>query len=173
MTRIAIETNSQIIKRGLQNILKDYEVLDFYESTREDFDLLIFEDKNLENRREEKIRIVEDRDLPLNNDYSLLSLKSSEEEILEAVDKTLRGYVYIEESLKEAKRNRSKKFDKIKTLTRREKYLLEEIIAGKTNKDISKEIYISEKTIKNNLTALYKKLEVSGRREIIKNYSEI
>lgn len=173
MTRIAIETNSQIIKRGLQNILKDYEVLDFYESTREDFDLLIFEDKNLENRREEKIRIVEDRDLPLNIDYSLLSLKSSEEEILEAVDKTLRGYVYIEESLKEAKRNRSKKFDKIKTLTRREKYLLEEIIAGKTNKDISKEIYISEKTIKNNLTALYKKLEVSGRREIIKNYSEI
>ena len=173
MTRIAIETNSQIIKIGLQNILKDYEVLDFYESTREDFDLLIFEDKNLENRREEKIRIVGDRDLPLNIDYSLLSLKSSEEEILEAVDKTLRGYLYIEESLKEAKRNRSKKFDKIKTLTRREKYLLEEIIAGKTNKDISKEIYISEKTIKNNLTALYKKLEVSGRREIIKNYSEI
>lgn len=173
MTRIAIETNSQIIKIGLQNILKDYEVLDFYESTREEFDLLIFEDKNLENRREEKIRIVGDRDLPLNIDYSLLSLKSSEEEILEAVDKTLRGYVYIEESLKEAKRNRSKKFDKIKTLTRREKYLLEEIIAGKTNKDISKEIYISEKTIKNNLTALYKKLEVSGRREIIKNYSEI
>ncbi|WP_297393735.1 LuxR C-terminal-related transcriptional regulator [uncultured Peptoniphilus sp.] len=173
MTRIAIETNSQIIKRGLQNILKDYEVLDFYESTREDFDLLIFEDKNLENRREEKIRIVGDRDLPLNIDYSLLSLKSSEEEILEAVDKTLRGYVYIEESLKEAKRNRSKKFDKIKTLTRREKYLLEEIIAGKTNKDISKEIYISEKTIKNNLTALYKKLEVSGRREIINNYSGI
>ena len=173
MTRIAIETNSQIIKIGLQNILKDYEVLDFYESPREEFDLLIFEDKNLENRREEKIRIVGDRDLPLNIDYSLLSLKSSEEEILEAVDKTLRGYVYIEESLKEAKINRSKKFDKIKTLTRREKYLLEEIIAGKTNKDISKEIYISEKTIKNNLTALYKKLEVSGRREIIKNYSEI
>ena len=173
MTRIAIETNCEIIKRGLQNILKDYEVLDFYESTREDFDLLIFEDKSLENRREEKIRIVEDRDLPLNIDYSLLSLKSSEEEILEAVDKTLRGHNYIEESLKEAKRNRNKKFDKIKTLTRREKYLLEEIIAGKTNKDISKEIYISEKTIKNNLTVLYKKLEVSGRREVIKNYSEI
>lgn len=173
MTRIAIETNCEIIKRGLQNILKDYEVLDFYELTREDFDLLIFEDKSLENRREEKIRIVEDRDLPLNIDYSLLSLKSSEEEILEAVDKTLRGHVYIEESLREAKRNRNKKFDKIKTLTRREKYLLEEIIAGKTNKDISKEIYISEKTIKNNLTVLYKKLEVSGRREVIKNYSEI
>ena len=98
MTRIAIETNCEIIKRGLQNILKDYEVLDFYELTSEDFDLLIFEDKNLGNRREEKIRIVEDRDLPLNIDYSLLSLKSSEEEILEAVDKTLRGHVYIEGS---------------------------------------------------------------------------
>ena len=116
---------------------------------------------------------MDSRDLPLNIDYSLISLKATESEILEAIDKSLRGYIYIEESLKEIKKTRNKKFEKIKKLTRREKYLLEALIAGKTNKDISREIYISEKTIKNNLTVLYKKLEVSGRREIIKNYSEI
>ena len=173
MTKIAIETNCEIIKVGLQNILKDYEVLDFYEEENKDFDLLIFQDKKLEDRKEDKIRIVDYRDLPLNIDYSLISLKAKEGEILEAIDKSLRGYIYIEESLKEIKKTRNKKFEKIKKLTRREKYLLEALIAGKTNKDISREIYISEKTIKNNLTVLYKKLEVNGRREIIKNYSEI
>ena len=68
MTKIAIETNCEIIKVGLQNILKDYEVLDFYEEGNKDFDLLIFQDKKLEDRKEDKIRIVDSRDLPLNID---------------------------------------------------------------------------------------------------------
>lgn len=173
MTKIAIETRCEIIKRGLQNILKDYEVLDFYEAGDKNFDLLIFEDKDLAKREEAKIRIVDYRDLPLNIDYSVLGIRASESEILEAVDKTLRGHVYIEESLKEIRKNRNKKYENIRSLNRREKYLLEEILAGKTNKDISNEIYISDKTIKNNLTVLYRKLGVSGRREIIKKYSEI
>ena len=102
-----------------------------------------------------------------------MSFWASQEEVLEAVDKTLRGYLYIEERLKKVKRERNEKFEKIKTLNKREKYLLEEIILGKTNKEISREIFVSEKTIKNNLTDLYKKLNVSGRREIVKKYSQI
>ena len=173
MTKIAIETNCEIIKKGLQNILKDYEVLDFYEETSEKIDLLIFEDKSLEKRKEDKIRIVDERKLPLNIDYSMISIRATEDEVLEAVDKTLRGYNYIEESLNKIKKIRNKKYEKLKSLTTREKLLLEKILAGKTNKEISREIYISEKTIKNNLTILYKKLEVSGRSEILKNYGEI
>lgn len=173
MTKIAIETNCEIIKKELQNILKDYEVLDFYEETSEKIDLLIFEDKSLEKRKEDKIRIVDERKLPLNIDYSIISIRATEDEVLEAVDKTLRGYNYIEESLNKIKKIRNKKYEKLKSLTTREKLLLEKILAGKTNKEISREIYISEKTIKNNLTILYKKLEVSGRTEILKNYGEI
>ncbi|MFR8927701.1 LuxR C-terminal-related transcriptional regulator [Peptoniphilus senegalensis] len=173
MTKIAIETNCEIIKKGLQNILKDYEVLDFYEETSEKIDLLIFEDKSLEKRKEDKIRIVDERKLPLNIDYSIISIRATEDEVLEAVDKTLRGYNYIEESLNKIKKIRNKKYEKLKSLTTREKLLLEKILAGKTNKEISREIYISEKTIKNNLTILYKKLEVSGRTEILKSYGEI
>lgn len=173
MTKIAIETNCEIIKKGLQNILKDYEVLDFYEETNEKFDLLIFEDKSLENRNEDKIRIVDERNLPLNIGYSMISIRATEDEILEAVDKTLRGYNYIEEGLNKIKKIRNKKYEKLKLLSAREKLLLEKILASKTNKEISREIYISEKTIKNNLTILYKKLEVSGRTEILKNYGEI
>ena len=111
--------------------------------------------------------------MPLVVEYSLLSLGASEEEVIDAIDKTLRGHIYIEENLKKLRSDRNNKFEKLKSLNRREKKLLEEIISGKTNKEISREIYISEKTIKNNLTLVYKKLGVSGRKEIIKNYEQI
>lgn len=173
MIKIAIETKSEMIKRGLQDILKGYEVLDFYKCHDQEFDLLIFEDKKFENVKAEKIRLIDERNLPFIIDYSFLSFWASREEILEAVDKTLRGYLYMEESLEKVKKDRKEKFENIKNLNRREKYLLEEILLGKTNKEISREIFISEKTIKNNLTDLYKKLKVSGRREIVKKYSQI
>lgn len=173
MIKIAIETKSEMIKRGLQDILKGYEVLDFYNCHDQEFDLLIFEDKKFENVKAEKIRLIDERNLPFIIDYSFLSFWASREEILEAVDKTLRGYLYMEESLEKVKKDRKEKFENIKNLNRREKYLLEEILLGKTNKEISREIFISEKTIKNNLTDLYKKLKVSGRREIVKKYSQI
>lgn len=173
MIKIALETKSEIIKRGLQNILEGYEVLDFYEDKDKDFDLLIFEDLKYQNLNIEKIALVDEKNLPLIIECSFLSFWASEEEVLEAVDKTLRGYLYIEERLKKVKIARNEKFEKIKTLNKREKYLLEEIILGKTNKEISGEIFVSEKTIKNNLTDLYKKLNVSGRREILKKYSQI
>ncbi|WP_019139081.1 LuxR C-terminal-related transcriptional regulator [Peptoniphilus timonensis] len=173
MIKIALETKSEIIKRGLQNILEGYEVLDFYEDKDKDFDLLIFEDLKYQELNIDKIALVDEKNLPLIIECSFLSFWASEEEVLEAVDKTLRGYLYIEERLKKVKRERNEKFEKIKTLNKREKYLLEEIILGKTNKEISREIFVSEKTIKNNLTDLYKKLNVSGRREIVKKYSQI
>ncbi|WP_062551573.1 LuxR C-terminal-related transcriptional regulator [Peptoniphilus phoceensis] len=173
MIKIALETKSEIIKRGLQNILEGYEVLDFYEDKDKDFDLLIFEDLKYQELNIDKIALVDEKNLPLIIECSFLSFWASEEEVLEAVDKTLRGYLYIEERLKKVKRDRNEKFKKIKTLNKREKYLLEEIILGKTNKEISREIFVSEKTIKNNLTDLYKKLNVSGRREIVKKYSQI
>lgn len=173
MIRVSIETKSEIIKRGLQDILEGYEVLDFYKDKEKDFDILIFQDKELEKLEVEKIRLIDGRDLPLVVEYSLLSLGASKEEVIDAIDKTHRGHIYIEENLKKLRSDRNNKFEKLKTLNRREKKLLEEIISGKTNKEISREIYISEKTIKNNLTLVYKKLGVSGRKEIIKNYGQI
>lgn len=173
MIRVSIETKSEIIKRGLQDILEGYEVLDFYKDKEKDFDILIFQDKELEELEVEKIRLIDERDLPLVVECSLLSLGASGEEVRDGIDKTLRGHIYIEESLKKLRKDRNNKFEKLKSLNRREKKLLEEIISGKTNKEISREIYISEKTIKNNLTLVYKKLGVSGRKEIIKNYSQI
>ena len=69
MTRVSIETKSEIIMKGLQNILEGYEVLDFYEDTGEDFDILIFEDKNLEKLEVDKIRLIDEKNIPLVIDY--------------------------------------------------------------------------------------------------------
>ena len=73
MTRVSIETKSEIIMKGLQNILEGYEVLDFYKDAGEDFDILIFEDKNLEELEVDKIRLIDEKNIPLVIDYSLLS----------------------------------------------------------------------------------------------------
>lgn len=50
-------------------------------------------------------------------------------------------------------------------LSSREILLLNYLSQGLTNKEIGKKLYLSEKTIKNNLTELYRKLHVTNRVE--------
>lgn len=54
----------------------------------------------------------------------------------------------------------------LEVLNKREKELVKGILANLTNYEISKALYLSEKTIKNNLTELYKKLRVNSREEL-------
>jgi ATP/maltotriose-dependent transcriptional regulator MalT len=51
-------------------------------------------------------------------------------------------------------------------LTPRERQILNFIRQGLTNKEIGQELYISEKTVKRHANGLYKKLGVSGRKEL-------
>lgn len=54
-------------------------------------------------------------------------------------------------------------FDKIGTLSKREYEVLMLLSSGLNNKMIADELYISEKTVKNHVTQIYKKLEVNDR----------
>ena len=56
-------------------------------------------------------------------------------------------------------RNRSR------DITKREKQMLKSIALGKTNKDIAEEYDISERTVKNHLSSLFKKIGVSDRTQ--------
>ena len=59
-------------------------------------------------------------------------------------------------------------------LTRREKEIILLVIAGKTNKDIQDELFISLKTVKTHLYNIYRKLNVQNRLQlmnVIKTYS--
>ena len=51
-------------------------------------------------------------------------------------------------------------------LTRCERRLIAEILAGRNNKAIARELGVKEQTVRNQLTALFRKLGVSSRLEL-------
>jgi DNA-binding NarL/FixJ family response regulator len=50
-------------------------------------------------------------------------------------------------------------------LTEREREILDQVAAGRSNKQIARHLSLSERTIKSYLTRVYRKLEVKGRAE--------
>ena len=51
-------------------------------------------------------------------------------------------------------------------LTRRELIVMKEISSGLNNKSISKKLNISEKTVKNHVSSILKKLELQDRTQV-------
>ncbi|WP_370513137.1 response regulator transcription factor [Bacillus sp. AR2-1] len=56
-----------------------------------------------------------------------------------------------------------KNFDREKFLTSQEKSILQLMSEGKTNKDISKDLLISSRTVENHVSSILRKLDVSCR----------
>ena len=52
-------------------------------------------------------------------------------------------------------------------LTKREKEIFEMLIVNKTTKDISKDLNISEKTVRNHISNVMQKLGVKGRASAV------
>ena len=52
-------------------------------------------------------------------------------------------------------------------LSRREKQIVDALLAGRTNKEIARQLGVSDQTIKNQLTTLYRKVGVSSRLELV------
>jgi DNA-binding NarL/FixJ family response regulator len=52
-------------------------------------------------------------------------------------------------------------------LTERERSVLEMIAAGRSNDDIAGELYVSNKTVRNTVSAIYTKLHATGRADAI------
>lgn len=56
---------------------------------------------------------------------------------------------------------------KLKGLTNRQAEIAEKVSKGLTNKEVGKKLFIEEKTVKFHLTAIYKKIAVKSRAELI------
>ena len=54
---------------------------------------------------------------------------------------------------------------KINSLTNRELEVLIQVANGMFNKEIAKSLHISERTVKNHMSSIFKKLEVSDRTQ--------
>lgn len=97
-------------------------------------------------------------------------LKDSDSiELLNAIKGVYRGERYIQPTLIPALNARLLKReddnDKKKDITKREKQILVSIALGKSNKDIADDFDISERTVKNHITSLFKKIGVNDRTQ--------
>lgn len=101
------------------------------------------------------------------NGYILKDSGSSE--LINAIKSVFVGDKYIQADLIPAYNSRLLKMEddisKSKDITKREKQILASIALGKSNKDIADEFNISERTVKNHITSLFKKIDVSDRTQ--------
>ena len=71
------------------------------------------------------------------------------------------------------KDEKERRAEYLKTLSPREKQVVEMLIAGKKRKDIATELNYSENTIKKDLTLIYSKLHVLDKYELIVKYQDL
>ncbi|MBA2176376.1 response regulator transcription factor [Halobacillus locisalis] len=98
-------------------------------------------------------------------------LKDVEPDVLvETIRKAAKGEKYLHPKatdllMSEMTSDVSKETALIHDLTKREKEVLEQITLGKSNKEISNDLYITEKTVKTHVSHILSKLEVHDRTQ--------
>lgn len=94
---------------------------------------------------------------------------SSYDELKEAIDVIISGKTYIQPSLLPALNESMEDYaldkEKIECLTKRELDVLRLISEGCSNKKISDELTISERTVKNHISHIFRKIDVEDRTQ--------
>lgn len=94
---------------------------------------------------------------------------SSYDELKEAIDVVISGNTYIQPSLLPALNESMEDYaldkEKIECLTKRELDVLRLISEGCSNKKISDELTISERTVKNHISHIFRKINVEDRTQ--------
>ena len=94
---------------------------------------------------------------------------SSYDELKEAIDVVISGNTYIQPSLLPALNESMEDYaldkEKIECLTNRELDVLRLISEGCSNKKISDELTISERTVKNHISHIFRKIDVEDRTQ--------
>lgn len=90
-------------------------------------------------------------------------------ELKKAIDIVISGETYIQPNLipilNSRMVSRDKDKEKIDELTKREKEVLIEVANGKFNKEIADDLKISERTVKNHISSIFKKIDVNDRTQ--------
>lgn len=106
----------------------------------------------------------------LDNGVNGYIMKDSESiELKRAIQIILSGKTYIQPSmipeLNSRLANRDVEKEKIESLTKREKEVLIQVANGMSNKEIANNLDISERTVKNHISNIFKKIDVSDRTQ--------
>ena len=96
--------------------------------------------------------------------------QTSTKTLIEAIDRAMRGESLLDPAVTQRvlERVRSGKQDEdeeLALLSEQEKKILDLIAEGKTNKEIAKEIFLSDKTVKNYVSSILSKLSLPRRSE--------
>lgn len=90
-------------------------------------------------------------------------------ELKKAIHAVLNGESYIQQSLIPSLNHylihKDDEKEKLKSLTKREIEVLKEVAKGNFNKDIAIKLNISERTVKNHLVNIFKKIDVDDRTQ--------
>ncbi|MGG7078446.1 response regulator transcription factor [Clostridium sardiniense] len=91
------------------------------------------------------------------------------DDLVYIIRKILNGKKYYDSELLEhvISDDCNNNYNKLRTLTYREREVLEKVMKGLSNKEISKELYITEHTIKKHITSILSKLNMKNRKELI------
>lgn len=100
------------------------------------------------------------------------NLYSHKERIIAAINLVKTGDVWLGASIVEGLKQRLKPTSKaeVELLTIKERAVAKEVLLGMSNKQIASKQNISERTVKAHLSAIYEKLSIKNRTELIINY---
>ncbi len=172
---VAEAENGEDCIQKLRGIRPDVLLLDINMPIMNGLDVL----KNLKSRRSRQKVLI----LTVHNEVEYLMraleigingyvLKDSESsELKKAIYTICNGESYIQPSLipelNAKMMENDNDEDKIKSLTKREMQMLELLATGMTNKDIGEKLEISERTVKNHISSMFKKIKVTDRTQAV------
>lgn len=96
-----------------------------------------------------------------------VSKVASEQELVHCLEVVQRGGIYLEEKKIEAQQ---KLEDLTLLFTKQETCILEKLLQGKSNEDISNELFISMHTVENYVSFIYDKTNVKNRTELLEKF---
>ncbi|MCQ2613246.1 MAG: response regulator transcription factor [Treponemataceae bacterium] len=100
-----------------------------------------------------------------------ISKIASEEELLECIRTVQKGKTYLEPRLEFEKIQ--KKLESITdVLTKQELIVFEKMLQGKTNDEITEELFVSLHTVRNYVTYIYNLAEVHNRKEFLEKFQQ-
>lgn len=105
--------------------------------------------------------------------HGFLTRKSTAEEVIKAIEKTCAGELWFGreavgmalDALREPRRHSDPVDEEFDTLTPRERKVVSAAVEHRvrTNKDLARQLFISESTLRNHLSSIYQKLGVANR----------
>jgi len=135
------------------------------------FDLAVYIKKNypaikilMYSMHDESEYVLKAKQIQING---YISKASDTEEFLKCINLIYKGKKYIEERLQE---NQDVIEDVINLMTKREALIFQEMLNGKTNEEIGKELNLSKHSIEVYATTIYEKTFCKSRAELLKKF---